>query len=93
MNLIGNAVKFTANGYVRVVCSVDRSRLAPEGSVFLKFVIMLVQKLHCRWLWAHGKFLRTEILGLASHVQTLSCYSFHFSKRTTHRLGSLEEPG
>jgi hypothetical protein len=40
MNLIGNAVKFTAHGFVRVNCSVEESVNA-EGEVTLKFEIRL----------------------------------------------------
>ena len=39
MNLIGNAVKFTSNGYVCVTCAVDRDNLPVPGEVNLKFVI------------------------------------------------------
>ncbi|KAI0090021.1 histidine kinase [Irpex rosettiformis] len=39
MNLIGNAVKFTASGFIRVTCNVDQSLPSTEGETNLKFVI------------------------------------------------------
>ncbi|KAF6766466.1 dual-domain HisK/Mak2 protein kinase [Ephemerocybe angulata] len=41
MNLIGNAVKFTATGHVRVNCSVDNSVKITQGEVNLRFEIHL----------------------------------------------------
>ena len=48
MNLIGNAVKFTANGFIRVTCNVDQSVSAAEGEANLKFVIQYVARLTSR---------------------------------------------
>ncbi|KAH9850662.1 histidine kinase [Lenzites betulinus] len=39
MNLIGNAVKFTANGFVRVACAVDTNQVRTATDVHLKFSI------------------------------------------------------
>lgn len=39
MNLIGNAVKFTANGYIRVNCSVEQVPEPSESMALLKFDI------------------------------------------------------
>ncbi|KAK7468476.1 Chk1 protein kinase [Stygiomarasmius scandens] len=39
MNLIGNAVKFTAQGFVQVTCSVETSAIPVQDEVTLKFMI------------------------------------------------------
>ena len=44
MNLIGNAVKFTANGSVRVNCAVDWTAPKSATDVSLKFSIQCVAR-------------------------------------------------
>jgi signal transduction histidine kinase len=43
MNLLGNALKFTENGSVSTICSVDRTIPCAENEVVLKWAVQCVK--------------------------------------------------